>query len=101
MSTGTGDIAATRSAVRVYETILDGIAVCARGVHFHRGFEHAVRALDDIYLLQIGLRVGVIGRKDDVGCLSPTRPMRCGQSQRGENCAGEELFHVFLDLTVG
>ena len=90
-----GDITAARSAVGIHKTILDRVAVCARRIHLHRGFKNTIRTLDDIHRLQIGLRVGIICREDHVGGLSPNHPVRCGASHRSEDCARDELFHMF------
>ena len=95
-----GDITATSSAVGIQETILHRLTVCSRRIHVHRGFEDPITAFNDIHRLQIGLRVGIIRREDDVGGLSPNHPMRCGERQYGENCAREKLVHTTLDLAL-
>ena len=93
-----GDIATTRSAVGIDDTILHRVTVCSCRIHFHRSFEHSIRALDDIHRPKIGLCVGVISWEDDVGGLSPTRLVKCGNRHGGENCGREELLHSFRDL---
>jgi len=96
IGTRAGDITATRSAVGIDNTILYRVTVCSRGIHFHGGLEHTIAALDDIHRLQIGLRVGVIRREDDIGGLSPTHPVRCPESQCCEYYALKNVHILHL-----